>query len=1051
MIINPNYLKKKTNAMKKFTKKLLLFSFFCFCALITFAQQRTVTGTIKDNNGAPVANASVLVKGTNNGAASDANGKFSISVTGANPVLEISSVNFKTMEVAVGKQTDLQITLEKGDAALQEVVVTALGIQKQKKSLGYSIQQVSGQTLSESREPNLVNDLTGKVSGLQVVRSGNGPGGSSQILLRGNNSLTGASQPLIVVDGIPMDNSTGRVGIGATNDFWNPSLDMGNGLSDINADDIASISVLKGPAAAALYGSLGGNGVILITTKSGKKQPGLGITVSSSVGFESIFTNPEMQNSFAQGTNESYDSSLTTSWGPKINGQQVTDWNGKTVTLRPYDNVANFFRNGIVSNQNISFQQQINATSVYASYNRFDDKSIIPGAKLSRNNLTARTVSKFGNDDHWTLDTKFQFINATANNRSLEGQNGSIFATIYNLPRTLNIQNFQNPLDSEGKMFWWQKGSGMNPYWSAKYNLNSDIRNRYLLYATLRHQFNSWLTAEATAGADLYNTNMEAKTYAGSPSNNSYSLGKQTYQQTNYSGMITAKKDNLFGKFGGSLMVGGNLMHWVNSAINISANPLRVPDLFSVTNSVNKPGVDQQYGQKKINSLYGSAELNYGGYLFLNGTFRNDWSSALLAPTNYSYFYPSVSLSYVFSDMFKNLPSWISYGKLRASYAAAGSDLNPYELYNTYYIGTDPNNNTTAGRNSVLYDSTVQSQLIKSYEAGAELRFLDNRIGIDVSVYKSNATRQLINLPMDPLSGYSSMKINAGNVQNTGVEVTANANILRNPNSLNWNLTLNYSHNKNTVPDIYPGVNKYQLGGFDNIQILAVAGQPYGEIYGTKLLRVTDPKDSHYGQPILDVNGFPQATTDISLLGNQQANSLIGLANSFSYKGFGLSFQIDARIGGKIFSQTLDNMERNGTAAVTVTNGNRDSVLVQGVVLDASNQYVPNTTRISTQQYWSATAGRGNTGITETNLYDATNVRLRNVQLSYNFPKRMLQGSFLQKAIVSVSCNNVWLITSHLHGLDPESVYATGTPAIGFENGSAPTTRTFYVNLALGF
>ena len=463
------------------------------------------------------------------------------------------------------------------------------------------------------------------------------------------------------------------------------------------------------------------------------------------------------------------------------------------------------------------------------------------------------------------------------------------------------------------------------------------------------------------------------------------------------------------------------------------------------------PGVSQAYGQKKINAVYGSVQLNYGGYLFLDGTFRNDWSSAL-APQNNSYFYPSISLSYVLTDMLKNYPAWLSYAKLRASYAAAGSDLDPYELYNTYYIGTDPNGNTTAGRNATLYNADVKSQLIKSYEAGAEFRFLQDRIGVDVSVYKSNAIRQLIDLPMDPLSGYSSMKINAGNVQNTGVEVTANARILDNPQSLSWNLILNYSHNKNTVPSIYPGVEKYQLGGFDNIQILAVAGQPYGEIYGTKLMRVTDPKDANYNQLILSNNGLPQATTDISRLGNQQANSLIGLTNSFSYKGFGLSVLIDARIGGKIFSQTLDNMERNGTAAITVGSGNRDSILVQGVVMDPNtNQYVANKQRISTQQYWGATAGSGNTGITETNLYDATNVRIRNVQLSYTLPKKVLTNTFIQKAMVSVSCNNAWLITSHMHGLDPESVYATGTPAVGFENGSAPTTRTFYINLSLGF
>lgn len=1038
--------------MKKLIQNLLLCTFLCFCAVMASAQQREITGTIKDKSGTPLANVSVVIKGSNLGTTTNANGEFNLSVTGVNPVLEISSVNYNNKEVAFGKLTHVDITMESGSAALQEVVVTALGIQRSKKSLGYSVQQVSGQSLTEAREPNLVNDLTGKVSGLQIVRSGNGPGGSSQILLRGNNSLSGSSQPLIVVDGIPMDNSTGRVGIGATNDFWNPSVDMGNGLSDINADDIASISVLKGPAAAALYGSLGGNGVILITTKTGKKQPGLGVSVSSSTGIESIFTNPKMQDSYAQGSNMLYDSSSTLSWGPKIAGQQVIDWNNKTVTLHPYDNVASFFKNGIVSNQNVSFQQSFNSTSIYASYNRFDDKSIIPGAKLSRNNLTARALTKFGHEDHWTLDTKVQFINATANNRSLEGQNGSIFSTIYNLPRTLNILNFENPLDPNGNMFWWQKGSGMSPYWSALYNLNNDTRNRYLLYTTLSHQFTPWLSAQATAGADMYTTNSESKTYAGSPSNNSYGIGSQTYQQTNYSGMITAKKDNLFGKLGGSVMVGGNLMKWTNSAISISANPLRVPNLFSVNNSVGQPGVSQLYSQKKINSVYGSVNLNYDDFLFLEGTYRNDFTSAL-SSSHYSFFYPSVSLSYVFTNNFKNLPTWLSYGKLRATYANAGSDMDPYQLYNVYSIGTDPNGNTTASRNGTLYNDSVKSQLMTSYEGGAELHFFGDRLGLDVSVYKQNTTRQLIGIPTDPLSGYSNVLVNTGNVQNSGVEITANLRILTNPKSLNWNLTLNYAHNKNTVPSLYPGVNKYQLGGYDVMQILAVAGQPFGEIYGTKVLRVTDPKDPNYGQPILTSTGLPQSTTDITRLGNQQADALVGLSNSFSYKGFGLAIQVDARIGGKIFSQTLDNMERNGTAAITVTNGSRDSIMVKGVVQPdpTTNQYVPNTANISTQEYWGATAGRGNTGITETNLYDATNVRIRNVQLSYSIPRKILEKSFIQRAVVSVSCNNVWLITSHMRGLDPESSYATGTNAYGFENGSAPTTRTFYFNLSLGF
>lgn len=1033
--------------------------FISMWSTLVFAQGKSVTGVVTDSSGSPLQGVTINVKGTKTSTTSNAHGNFTIPLSADNGTLQLSSIGYENKEIEVSAGGSVSVTMKSTSGQLNEVVVTALGIQRQKKSLGYAIQEVKGQTLVDARETNLVNDLTGKVSGLQVVRSGNGPAGSSQILLRGNNSLTGLSQPLIVVDGIPMDNSTGRVGIGASNGFYNTTLDMGNGLSDINPDDIASISVLKGPAAAALYGSLGGNGVILITTKTGKKQPGLGVTFSSSVGFESIFANPDMQNEYAQGSNGVYDSVSTASWGPKINGQTVTNWSGKQEKLQPYDNVGNFFRNGVISNQNISFQQQINSTSIYASYNRFDDKSMIPGQKLSRNNLTARAVTKFGNNENWTLDTKVQFINATANNRSIEGQDYSIFGTIDNLPRTLDIRNFENPLDSNGNMFWWQKGSGANPYWTAKYNLNSDTRNRYIMYASAKHNFTNWLMGEINAGVDMYTTNTESKLYAGSPSSTTgnYSLGKQTYQQTNYSGLLTAKKDNLFGKLGGSVMVGGNLMHWQRTELDGSAGTLKVPNLFSVTNSATNPTVQQDFQQKKINSLYGSVELNYDGYLFLSGTARNDWSSALSSRNN-SYFYPSVSLSYVFTDMITQmggtLPSWFSFGKLRASYAAAGSDLDPYELYNTYSIGTDPNGHTTAGRNPTLFNDSVKSQLIKSYEAGAELRFFKNKVGLDVSLYKSNATRQLIDLPMDPLSGYSSMKINAGNVQNKGIEVTADARILDNPRSLSWTLGVNFSHNKTTVPFIYSGVDKYQLpgGGFDNIQILAVTGQPYGEIYGTQLMRVTDAKDANYGQLILSSNGLPQATTDISRLGNQQATALLGFTNSFSYKGFGLSIQLDARIGGKIFSQTLDNMERNGTAAITVSNGSRDSMVVQGVLLDPNtNQYIANTNKISTQQYWGAVAGTGNTGITETNLYDATNVRIRSIQLSYSFPQQMLKGSFIQKAIVSASCNNVWLITSHMHGLDPESVFATGTPSVGFENASPPTSRIFYINFSVGF
>lgn len=1038
--------------MKKKSIRLLLILFMGMWSTLAFSQaKKSITGVVKDDTGAPVIGASVKIVGSATGVATDADGNFTIQALPTNQLL-ITSVGFNNKQVAVGDRSGITVTLMRADASLQEVVVTALGIRKEKKSLGYAVQEIKGETLAAAKEPNLVNDLSGQVAGLQVTRSGNGPAGSSKITLRGNNSLGANNQPLIVVDGIPMENATGRVGIGGTNDFYNPSLDMGNGLSDINADDIATLTVLKGPAAAALYGSRAGNGVILITTKTGKKQPGLGITVSSSIGLSSIFTNPDMQNSFSQGSDGNFDPNSTLSWGTKIAGQKDTAWNGQVKPLKAYDNVKNYFQEGVTSNQNISFQQKFKSTSIYTSYNRLDDKAMIPGQKLTRNNLLARAITNFGHDDRWTIDTKVQYTNATANNRSLEGQNTSNpFTTLYTFPRSLDIRDFKNSVDEAGDMIWYGVGNTMNPYWASKYNLNQDTRNRFLLYGAVKYQFTDWLTGEINGGSDMYTLNTETKLYGGSPDRptGGYGIGKSTFQESNFATMFTAAKNNLFGKFGGSVMVGGNLMSTHNSGINAGAGTLVVPNLFTLGNAVDKPSVSESYSQKRINSVYGSLELNYGGFLYLTGTFRNDWSSAL-SPANRSYSYPSVSASYVFSDNIKNLPLWISYGKLRASYASVGNDLDPYQLYNTYQIGNDPNGNTTAQRRNTLYDPSVKSELIQSSEAGLNMRFFQNRVGFDLAVYKSNSTRQLIDLPMDPLSGYSSRKINAGNIQNKGIELTVDARILTNPSSLRWNITANYSSNDNSVISLYKDVTQYQFGGFDQIQVLAVTGQKYGEIYGTQILRVTDKKDPNFGKWLLDDNGLPKTSGTAVRLGNQQANALLGLTNSFSYKNFGLSILLDGRFGGKMFSGTLDNMQVAGTAAMTVMNGGRDSMVVKGVIQNSDGQYVANTNKVSPQQYWNAVAGPGNIGITEANLYDASNLRIRNIQLSYNLPQKMIEKSFIQRAQVSVSANNVWLISSHLHGLDPDSVYATGTNATGFENGSSPTPRTIFVNITLG-
>ncbi|MFD0793545.1 SusC/RagA family TonB-linked outer membrane protein [Mucilaginibacter litoreus] len=1020
--------------------------------------QKVVTGTVTEKSGQVAPGVNVTEKGTTNGTATDANGKFTLTVK-PGAVLTFSFIGYKTQEVTVGQNATINITMESGDNALNEVVVTALGIKREKKSLGYAVQEVKGQTLTDRKEPNVVNALSGQVAGLQITRSGNGPGGSSRITLRGNNSLTGDNQPLIVVDGVPIDNFIGG-DIGSdgkrNNDYYNPSRDMGNGLSDINPEDIESISVLKGPSAAALYGSRAGNGAILITTKTGKLQNGLGITLTSSFGFESIFAKPDMQTEFGQGTNGGFSANSALSWGERNSGQTQTRLDETTFQQNYHNNVDNYFKTGLQSLQGISFQQQYKSTSVYTSYNRLDDKSYIPGAKLIRNNLLARTVSKFGKDDKWTVDTKVQYINSTAQNRPQNGYNpNNYFYFLQTLPTSINLTDYSNPLRPDGTMNWWRTGQELNPYWAAKYNLNEDVRDRFLLNASIKYQFNSWLNFEGRGGADIYNTTTVSKTYAGGSSNPSGSYGERRgdFTETNYSGLLTAKKDNLFGKWGGTATFGGNLMNQRRSFLSASAGSLTVPNFFAIANASGNPSFEQGLFLHNIYSVYGSLGINYDQVFFVDGTFRNDWSSAL-SKDNRSYFYPSISTSFVFSEALNkngSLPSWITYGKIRGSFASVGNDMDPYQLYNVYTVGKDPNSNINAGRGNTLYDPNVQSELIKSYEAGLEMRFFDSRLGLDFAVYKTNATRQLLDLPMDPLSGYSFRKINAGNIQNKGLELMVDGKILRSNEGFNWNAMVNFSLNRNLVKELTPDVNIYTLGGYDNVAIVGQTGQLYGAIYGTSFQRVNDASSPYNGQIIVSDAGLPLIDNNKKLLGNQQATSLLGVTNSFSYKDFNFSFLVDARFGGKIFSSTLAHMEAAGTSANTVVNGNRDNMTVDGVVLNATtNQYEKNTVAVTPQQYWSAVT-TGNQGVTEANLYDASNIRLRNVQLSYNLSKNLLSGTGIQRARVGISANNVWLIKSHMMGIDPESVFAAGSNATGYESGSAPTTRTILLNLTIGF
>ena len=1033
---------------------------------MTQTQDRKVafTGTVQDSKGEAIVGATILVKGQakGKGTLTDPKGHFTLSGLKVGSELVISCVGYKTQTVR-WTGTPLSITLEDEMTQLSGVVVTALGIRREKKALGYAMQEVKGDQLMAVREPNITNALSGKVSGIQIIKGSSSPGSSSKIVLRGNSSLSGSNQPLIVVDGVPMDNTTGAT----NNDFWNPAADMGNGLSDINAEDIESMTVLKGASAAALYGSRAGNGVIQIITKSGRKNNGLGVTISSSVGVERLFMVPRLQSQFGQGTDGAYKNDVSSSWGPRIEGQEYTKWDGTKTNMQAYDNVANYFKSpGIDLTENIAFSQMYDRTSIYSSLTRTDNKSHIPGASLGRTNMTLRATTKFGPSDRWSTDTKVQYIRSFVQNRPLNGANASnAFYTMYSLPRSMDIRDFEEARTPQGAMRWYGVGNQTNPYWASKYNLNNDTRDRFLISAALKYKITDWLNAELRVGSDQYSTRIERKTYAGSPiagGGGKYETEQIKFYENNYSFLVSAQRDNVFGKLGLSASVGGNLMERKHNGLRASVSQLIVPNLFSLTNGTDKPDNSESYSHKKINSLYGTAQLNWDGYFFLDGTLRNDWSSSL-AKANRSFLYPSISTSLVITDMLRkmdvNAPSWLSFAKVRASAAQVGNDLEPYQLYSAYRIEKDPLGGTMANIDNVLYNDKVRSELIKSYELGLEMRFFDSRFGVDFAWYRTNATNQLIRLGMDPASGYDAKMINAGNIQNEGIEFMVTADIIRSE-GLKWNAQLNLSHNENRIIKLYDGggiespVTEYNLGTYDNLKILAREGGKYGEIWGSSYKRVEDKTSDLYGKIITDENGLPIAG-DEKKLGDQQPDLLAGLTNSFSFAGFDLSFLIDARFGGKMFSGTNHALQAGGAAAATVVNGARDKFVVDGAVeseVAGKTVYTKNTVEVTPQDYWGAIVGRsGNLGINEANIYDATSVRLRNIALSYTLPKSLLKNTPITKAKLGISCNNVWMIKSYMNGIDPESVFATGSNATGYEFASSPTTRSFLFNITLGF
>lgn len=1016
-------------------------------SFLSVQQTVDITGVVKDDVGEPVIGANILVKGTNNGVITDMEGRFSLKIPKANALLVVSYIGYISQEIQVGDKRSLTIILHPATEDLGEVVVTALGIKRETKALGYSVQEVKGGSLTEARESNVLNSLSGKLAGVQISRSGNGEGGSSRIIIRGNNSIAGNNEPLVVVDGVPVNNfNSGTSGI----DQWGGS-DGGNGLSDINPDDIESISVLKGAAAAALYGARAGNGVLMITTKKGSKVKGLGITWNSNVMMENPLVKPKMQNLYGQGTNGTFDANSNYSWGAKMEGQMLKDWTGQERPYSAYDNdITDFLGTGVTTtntleanavNEKISFRGTL-------SYQRMD--GVIPTNYQDKYMMNLRTTVNLSKK--LSLDAKINYVKQRGWNRpQLTGSPENIMANYLMMPRNVHYSDMAGGVNEDGVVKRWTTDEAnyvLNPYYTTGFNKNNNQRDRFIGFLALQYTPTSWLTIKLRHGEDMYWEKGDWRHASGTPygkynGKGDYGLNTSDFRERNTDALITATKDNWWDSgFSGSLSVGGNLMFQQNNSYAMSTGLLAIPDFFAISNG-ETPTPSHYISKKSVNSLYGFAQLSYKNWIFLDVTARNDWSSTL-PYKNRSFFYPSVGLGWVVSDMLRsyevNVPEWLSLAKLRASYAEVGNDTDPYRLLTTYGIYTVIDDIKGASTASTIPLADLKPELIKSTEAGFDIRFFNNRLGLDLTWYKKNATNQILALPISSTTGKSSRMINAGNIQNTGIEIVLNGTPVR-TKDFEWNVSVNYSKNTNKIKELHPDSRRFILASTDFVNIVATEGSTYGDLYGRAYQR------DEQGRKIIDENGLPLLESDMNTqIGNYMPKWTGSMINSFTYKNLSFSFMLDMRYGGDIFVNSLARGSQYGTTELSLQGRDEwyagtGGIVVDGVTADGKQ----NTVAANPQAYWDRVSRAG-----EEFVYDGTNLRLRELTVGYMFPNKILAKTPFTNLKLSFVGRNLWLIKNNIPGYDPESSYSTGNGQ-GIEYASLPSMRSFGFNLNVSF
>lgn len=1038
------------------------------------AQAVNITGVITEKStGLPIPGVSIAIKGAASGTQSNNEGKFALSAKPGD-LLRITFIGYATREVTVNSnQTTLNIALEEIQNSLNEVVVTALNITREKKSLGYAVQELKSKDISEAKETNLVNALSGKVAGVQVTNS-QGDMGSSRIIIRGETSISGNNQPLFIIDGVPVDN-TQNLGTAGSRDFANT-------ISDINSEDIESMSVLKGPNAAALYGSRAAAGVVLITTKKGKGSKGLGISINSNTSFSNLLVLPDYQNSFGQGSNGQFsyvdgkgggiNDGVDESWGPRLDGRLIPQFNSNGVAV-PFvahpDNVRSFFNTGRTLNNGIAFSGSGDKYDFRLSYNNLDQTGVIPNSSQSKNsflfNLGYKITPKL------TLNTYANFVNSSADN--LPGSGGrratSTMLQFTWFGRQVDVNQLKTYQDALGNNINWNNSYYSNPYFVAYENTVGQVRNRLIGSVELNYKIIDGLSANFRTGNDYYTDRRKIKIAYGTNGTpfGSYEEDAYTFNENNTEGRLDYTK-KLNKDFNLDILLGGNIRTTTFENNDQVASKLAVNGLYTLSNSRDPLISSNIYTKQKIYSAFSSAQLGFRNYAYLNLTARNDWSSTLPA-ANRSYFYPSVNGSLILSEAFDIKSDVLTFAKLRAGWSKVGKDASPYQLINSYGFIAPFNSNPQQYANSIYLNSDLKPETTKSTEAGLELGLFNNRLRFDFGVYNTNSTDQILNLDVSTSTGYSQKLVNGGTINNKGLEVQLGITPVKTEN-FTWDINTNFSLNRSEVKSLYGNIQSYVLGTNRTVQVLASVGRPYGQLFGTAFVR------NDAGDIIVKADGTPTISSSKQILGKFTPNWIGGITNSFTYKKINLSVLVDAHVGGKIYSNTnrtgtytgvlASTLEGRGAEngglsyyypgnstankAVQISAGTAapggatvydDGMIFKGVLADGT----ANSTILPAQQYY-----KGFTNADEAFVYSATYVKLREVKLGYTLPQQWIKSIGLQSATVSVVGRNLLIIHKDVPNIDPETAFNTGNGQ-GLEDLTLPGVRNVGFNINLKF